>query len=1110
MISNFQTEGDKFYIPENLLKRIHAQLKIIVSEERNGISYDSIGTYLKRYYESFLIIDNEALYYQCLETGIGVSAANIERAIKGKKGAARANIDFEVQYDLLNFLCYVCWKSTLIAMVGISDIDWGMKTLYQVIIQEKDKIEIQTLISSRLLEQKKILENPNSQEAVKSKEEKIVNNIKLEGIDKLNEDYWSLLTQLNEKNKIDLLNRYYTHIDSKLIPKAVANERYIIEPQELFYITDNENNKEQKTFNQAIEQATSDSFSLIKILGEGGIGKSTFLHWIGKHYFSKYDIFLIKRLYSNTGDILTLALSEIAEENSKPIIFLIDDIAEYEKSRQISDFVIKIKENLSTSFQIVFIVAERKARFNSQFGLRKLDIHFSGSIQCIDYLPANKNEIFLRIYSIFSETNFQLSDQTIQKSAENIFLDAKIHSISESIFRLLIFLKYKSNITYEFDWDDWDDFIKTNPEFQSLENLFIAVTCFYQFGIQTPITFSCPSLNNINRVKIRKAINSFGVDESPIRLTDDSQEDDTKLYLKHEYVATWFLYDESRKKLVIDFFKDFLSSINSKESGWLLRQFRKLFKSKEYLNSGFSEFLNEEKYVSLIDSYVKISTIPEVEKVKMQMEKGIILLQQGKRDEAKAIFQSIADKDIFNNHARDQLARIYLSSTSTYQLAFDKYLEISKNGGLYAIIQIYKLLRLSKKENIHINYESNSDFTAKHISAIADKLSPYEYHEIIKEFILNDEPDFAEILLLKVENPQNITAECFNFLANSIKYSNESIERKENHYLKAIDLDKQLNGSNENFQFVIDYALFLYRIRSFPESLAIIKSLIAQTDENSKKHIENKYWNSVRFTKKLFFKDKPSKENLTGLEIYLLKQCTEAAALISFKQKNIDNIIKGFLILQTVRYHSKISLPDVFNNASKLMAYCYMQNSNRQWNNLLVRENRLIAEKLYDQLLEVGYFLDKNDCTYLLKNLLNFEEKEKTAKALVLTNRILIEHENRKFPVFYRYRGNAKKHLEDYNGAMVDYQTALERCKPINFENERDYKNDKSYLLNNIALLICDCIEVGKPSKKYSLQDALIYCRKSIELRPDLRILEETKIRIENLIKSPPLINPLQ
>ena len=287
----------------------------------------------------------------------------------------------------------------------------------------------------------------------------------------------------------------------------------------------------------------------------------------------------------------------------------------------------------------------------------------------------------------------------------------------------------------------------------------------------------------------------------------------------------------------------------------------------------------------------------------------------------------------------------------------------------------------------------------------------------------------------------------------------------------------------------------------FTPSLKVIKTFVTKRDEDIKEDIENRYWNNVRNTRKLFFKDLPPKEKLYELELFLLKQTKEAAALISFKQKNIDNIIKGFLMLQTVKYHSRIILPEVFNNASKLMAYCYMQNADKQWNNLPTRENRLIAEKLYDRLVGADYFLDKNDCTYLLKNLLNFKEREKSAKALTLTNDILENFENRKFPVFNRYRGNAKKYLEDYNGAMVDYQTALERCKPANFENEKDYKNDKSYLLNNIALLICDCFEVGRPLKKYSLQNALTYCNKSIEFRPDLKPLKETKIRIENLMQ---------
>lgn len=933
------------------------------------------------------------------------------------------------------------------------------------------------------------------------KDEQEVLKIKIDGVLYFDSNFWNDQKVLNTKLQVDQINRYYTYIDTNQIAKAVAIENFIVEPQEIFLVTDSDKNIEQKTFNQIIEQSNSETFSLIKILGEGGIGKSTFLHWIGKNHFSNNNIFLIKRIYKNTSDLLINECVKIPKYNSNPLVFLIDDIAEYDKSRQIVDFIVKIKENLSFSFQIIFIVAERKSRYNSQIGSKKLDIHFSGNVQLVDFIPANKKEIFLKIYSILLDTNFQLKDDSLKQEAESVFLDENVFSISESIFKLLIFLKYKSNITYDFDWDDWDKFIKDNSEYQSIENLFIAVTCFYQFGIMMPITYQCPSLRGANRVKIRKAINSFGIETSPIRLTEDDKEEDTKLFLKHEYVATWFLYDENRKSLVKDFFKDFVSSINTNEAGWLLRQFRKLLKSPEFLTSGLQELLDEDKYLSLIETYIKIPTISDRERTRMQMEKGIVLLQKGDTRNAIDIFQLLEKNPESYNHSRDQLAKIYLKSPETYQLAFEKYLEIFRNGGLYAIVQIYKVLRLCKKNSINIQFGNNSGFTSESIFAIADKLTSYEYHEAIKEFILSDEFDLAEQLLQKIEQPQNISADCYNLLANAITFSNKTIEKKNELFLKAIELDGVLNPEEENFQFTIDYAVFLYRTRKFPDSLQVIKDFTKQVDDDLKEHIENTYWKNVRNTKKLFFSDIPSKESLRDLEQFLFKQSLEAAALISLKQKNIDNIIKGYLILKTVMYHAGNRLPNVLNNALKLMAYCYMQNAEKKWNNLPIVENRVIAENLYDQLLDAGYFLDKNDCAYLLKNLLNYKDKEKSAKALRIANLFLQNAENKKFSIFYRYRGNAKKYVEDYNGAMMDYQTALERCTRRNYLNDKDYKNDRCYLLNNIALLICDCFEVGFPFKKYTLMNALDYCNQSIVLRPDLTPLLDTKVRIENLMR---------
>lgn len=920
----------------------------------------------------------------------------------------------------------------------------------------------------------------------------------------LDDKYWQQLLIESDKEQINLLKRYYTHIDSKLIPKAVAANDYIIAPQDVFHVTDSENNKEEKTITQVLEQAISESFSLVMILGDGGIGKSTFLFWVGRMYYSICNTFYISSISQNTLDTLIKACLKISETRSNPILILIDDIAEYEKARKISDFISKIKEALSKTSQITVIVAERKSRYNYQIGYNKLDIHFSGRVQSVDYAPPNKAKIFSRIYSLLSKTNEQLNNENLRVTCENIFLDVKVYSISESIFRLLNYLKIKSKIAYDFDWDDWDRFIKNNTEYQPIENLFIAVTCFYQFGIMMPINYQCPSLQGANRVQIRKAINSFGIETSPIRLTEDNKEEDTRLFLKHEYVSTWFLYDENRRSLVKDFFKDFITSINTNEAGWLLRQFRKILKSPDFLASGFQDYLDEEKYLSLIDSYIQKPTISELERTKMQMEKGIVLMQKGDEKGAMEIFQSIAENDLSNNHARDQLARIYRKSAATYQLAFDNYLEIFKNGALYAITQIYKVLRLCRKNGVSINYQNNSDFTAENISAIADKLSPYEYHETIKEFILSVEFELAEQLLDKIEIPQNITADCYNMLANAINFSNETIDKKTALFLKAIEIDAALNPEKENFQFTIDYAVFLYRIRKFPYSLEVIKAFTVKVDDDLKEHIENTYWNIVRSTKKLFFAeipDVPTEDSLRELELFLFKQSKEAAALVSLKQKNIDNIIKGYLILKTVMFHSEIRLPNVYNNAAKLMAYCYMQNAEKKWNNLPTTENRLIAEKLYDQLLDAGYFLDKNDCAYLLKNLLNFKDKEKSTKVISLANVFLENFENRKFSIFYRYRGNAKKYVEDYNGAMVDYQTALERCTRRNYESDKDYRNDKCYLLNNIALLICDCFEIGKPFKKYSLQNALDYCTQSLELRPDLLPLQETKVRIEMLLR---------
>ena len=135
----------------------------------------------------------------------------------------------------------------------------------------------------------------------------------------------------------------------------------------------------------------------------------------------------------------------------------------------------------------------------------------------------------------------------------------------------------------------------------------------------------------------------------------------------------------------------------------------------------------------------------------------------------------------------------------------------------------------------------------------------------------------------------------------------------------------------------------------------------------------------------------------------------------------------------------------------------------------------------------------------MIKNLLNFKEQRTSAKALKLLNEILSIKMNKHVPTYYRYRGTAKRFLEYYGGAMSDYATALECSKSYAYSKEKDFNNDMCYTLNNIAQLICDCLDRGIVREGFTLEKAIQCCDRIEDYRLDFGPLKLTRDRIEKL-----------
>jgi hypothetical protein len=1065
----FITSDDKLLIPQRFLMDLHSQLKVNAAVSKKRKSYEAISFYAKDCFNK-LQEEKRQLFDIYNANGIGLTTSSIERAIKGER-AGKSSV---VKYELLEFLCHASWPDRNLY-------------LFEYIIDEKYttektkySVDIPDYAKDRLLESNYTKPDPQIA-SIKAKE----SVTKYRCFKKITKQYWDDLQIKSDGNRLNACARYYTHIDATLIPQAVAND-LIVPPCDMFDIVDSDKNISQKTIGQVLDIASSESFSLIKILAEGGIGKSTFLYWIAKEFYENYTICIIKKLTEALFDEITSLCTIPSTTGNNRFIFILDNVADVESSRQVKDLLSDLK-GFTFNCSITFIFAERDLRYNSLFTNSEVEKLFSGFSFTIKYQPPNVEQVFDNLFSLLQQTNNQL-DLIIKEEVRAIFCNPVISSLSEKTFLVLNHLTVKNELRYDFDWTDWDRFILARPQFAALEHLFIIVATFYQFGIRVRIDLKTPFLKNGDRLIILKALQSFSTDKSPIVLSEDCN----FLSLKHEHVASWFLRN-GREQLAIGFFRGFINEINDTTSAKLFRKIRKILKSEEFKRSCLANELDAEQSLKIIDNYLELPALPTEESEKMMNEKGMVLMSLNKVDSARMIFKHLSDQNLKNNHSRDQLARISIKYDNDHGTAMEYYLQIIRNGGDYAVKMALRTYRECLQKKIRLSVSEDR------IVPLINNLEPNRQYRLMKQLILDKEFNLVEQQLAQLPD-SSMKSVLLHQLAESLPFKRPEIERKTLLYKQAVFLQKTFENEKLNIWIYINYAVFLFRIRKYGESTKFINDVQLKYPDIQIKKV---YYNKIRSVQVLVFGDLPHWGNHIKYKNYLSRQCHDAAALINKNQNDIYIILRGYLILQTVRFYTRYYLLPIYLNASKQLAYCHTYHASKGWNNLSIRDNRVIAEKLYDYVIDKGSQLTQSDDRDMLKNLLSFNEPDKSKKVLWLVENILRKPWNKRCSVFYRYKGNAKKNLRNLGDAFKAYNEALSLCSPEFFDFHEEYVSDKCSLLNNIVQLVCDCVENNQfLDKLYSLQDALGFCNEIETLRPTFHYLESTRNRVLHLLKS--------
>jgi Tfp pilus assembly protein PilF len=438
-----------------------------------------------------------------------------------------------------------------------------------------------------------------------------------------NLDFWEKTRENSDKEHLYL---YYTNTDSSPVRllDVIANDYYVVN-----HITEGE-------ITRLIESGLSNQRALIKIISKGGEGKSTFLFHLAKRYSLKYNVVIIDDLNRNVLINLEKELHNYIL--TKPFLFLLDNPSLFE------DELIQLTPKLISAFRkygLVLIVAEREFRYENFEDRIEFENNFNHVYE-IKYIAQNlKENIFDKMFSLFL-TNYDVPEY-VKDDAKRIYFQDKRKSLSESTFAVIKEIVKRTGIKFIFDWIDWEKF--TNEREPKLNELYLIIATFYQFGFSLPINFCIKFLKDVNRRTIIKFIGESN--NLPVYLKRDH------LFLRHETIATWYINDtENTQKMSLDLFNEFLNKIETEFDKDLLIW---IYKHKEFQKSPVSRILNDERQIVLLKKYIERNN----NELKCRIELSKILQKQNLIDEAQEILLVLLSVDPNNLHARTELAKIY-------------------------------------------------------------------------------------------------------------------------------------------------------------------------------------------------------------------------------------------------------------------------------------------------------------------------------------------------------------------------------------------------------------------------------------------------------------------
>ncbi len=585
--------------------------------------------------------------------------------------------------------------------------------------------------------------------------------------DIIDQSFWD--KHKNKKNKGELIDYYLKADTDRLLPHVMmfnedSDRKLYITPDSEYEIADEVTSKIIHTSIDNILLNCKQKKYLIKILSEGGEGKTTFLLHLSKNHFLTHNIIRLK--VNSEIDSIKKYLPDFSDE--RPVLILLDNAMNHKNSleRYTNAFDLQYGE-----LGFIVVLTERHNLYEPIY-------YFEGrydGIYSINYKISSTKQ------SEFFETLWDLLDlKSNAKSIEELKNEFILSNLPfrSKVKHLLNTQGIQTKFNTKEDWENWETFIDNHQEFSSLRRLYLVVALFNKFGLSVPLKFKLLTYPfGGDSILIKKALSKTS---SPQFITE-RMENEEYIRLRHDTAADDFFLIDSNKADAVTVLKDFFENLSDKYSASLFRnlQDHKQFKDEDY----FKNLLNDEKRIELLTNYFN-KTNEDDEKGKTVIRLSVLLISLRRYDEAIVILKGFLDKHN-SVHAKTLLGSIYLrveySMVAEAERLLNQVLEVEPSN-IYAkeklhfihqlpqdVLQhnkilvsiIYRLIRnndlINAYENILIYKENNpgddASFLTSKILLKSDDLKNHLFDYCLKEKDFH----FAEIILNSIQDKSHIS-----------------------------------------------------------------------------------------------------------------------------------------------------------------------------------------------------------------------------------------------------------------------------------------------------------------------------------------------------------------